>query len=23
CARGTEYENDYGYFMGEGDFDYW
>nr|MOX91614.1 immunoglobulin heavy chain junction region [Macaca mulatta]MOX94538.1 immunoglobulin heavy chain junction region [Macaca mulatta] len=23
CARGTIYEDDYAYFRGEGDFDYW
>nr|MOX93307.1 immunoglobulin heavy chain junction region [Macaca mulatta]MOX93930.1 immunoglobulin heavy chain junction region [Macaca mulatta]MOX95118.1 immunoglobulin heavy chain junction region [Macaca mulatta] len=23
CARGTKYEDDYAYFLGEGDFDYW
>nr|MOX94092.1 immunoglobulin heavy chain junction region [Macaca mulatta] len=23
CARGTKYEDDYAYYLGEGDFDYW
>nr|MOX95192.1 immunoglobulin heavy chain junction region [Macaca mulatta]MOX96888.1 immunoglobulin heavy chain junction region [Macaca mulatta] len=23
CARGTIYEDDYAYYRGEGDFDYW